>query len=298
MHIHLGGDHGHLQSIELTQVNHHKVLPHLNKLISCNKPEHFQTINKIQIENSSLNNSDYSALENIINHCSELFVVQLNSNHIDTLHAHELLSTLTETHLKSLSFTDNWIGEKISKDFFDCMKNQQEMTSLDLSLNWLRDKGIITLVESLNPSLDKLNLSCNDFHYDGMLAISHFVVNNPNLTELDISYNHLDAKSALPLANIIKTSESITSIKANSNQLGDEGSAIIADALSQNLRSIELDLSDNNISDKGVKRLLDCAGNNNVTIKLDLRHNPINKMGLGQMIQAKQGQYPLMEVVF
>jgi Ran GTPase-activating protein (RanGAP) involved in mRNA processing and transport len=298
MHIHLGGDQGHLQSIELTHANHHKVLPHLNKLISCNKPEHFKTINKIHIENSSLDNSDYSALENIMHHCSELFVVELNSNHIDTLHAHNLLCSLTETHLKSLSFTDNWIGEKIPKDFFDSMKNQPEITSLDLSLNWLRDKGIITLVESLRPCLDRLNLSCNDFHFEGMRAISNFVVNNPHLLELDVSYNHIDAKSAESIAQIIKECNSIQSIKANSNQIGDEGAVIIADALHHNLKPIHLDLSDNGISDKGVKRLLDAASINNVTIKLDLKHNPINKIKLTQMIQAKQKDYSLMAVVF
>lgn len=298
MHIHLGGDHGHLQSIELTRVNHHMVLPHLNKLISCNKPEHFKTINKIHVDHSLLNKDDYFALENIINHCSELAIVQLDSNHIDKNQAYELFRALSETHLKSLSFTDNWIGEKISSNFFEFMRKQQQITCLDFSVNWLRDNGIITLVESLSPCLEKLQLSCNDFHLDGMRAISVFVAKNPLLSELDISYNHLDAKSAEPIADVIKKSDGIASIKANSNQLGDRGAAIIADALNQNPKPIHLDLSDNDISDKGVTHLLDCAAIDGIRIQLDLRHNPINKIELGTMIQTRHNQYPLMEVLY
>lgn len=288
MHIHLGGDHGHLNSIELTRVNHHKALPHLNKLISCNKPEHFKTIQKIHIDNSSFDNSDYSALENIINHCTTLLEVELDSNHIDTMHAHNLLNALTETRVKSLSFTDNWIGENIPKNYFSCMKDQQEMTELDFSLNWLRDKGIISLIESLNPCLKKLNLSCNDFHFEGMKAICHFTIKNTQLTELDISYNHVDANSVKILADIIKKNGSITSIKANSNQIGDEGAAVIANALSQVNRPILLDLSDNNISDKGVKHLLNCVSTNKTNIQLHLRHNPLNKIEPGHMIRTKK----------
>lgn len=298
MHIHLGGTEGHLQSIELDRVNHHKALVHLNKLITCKKPEHFKTIHKIHIEHSILNNDDFSALENIIKHCSELLEVKLDSNHIDMSHAHDLLCALSVNHLKSLSFTDNWIGDKISEDFFEFLTTQQQMTSLDFSLNWLRDKGIVKLIESISSNLEQLQLSCNDFNSDGMMAISNFVVKSSSLAELDISYNRLDAKSAEYLAKVIKESHQITSIKANSNQLGDGGAAIIADALNQKLNPIRLDLSDNKISYAGAKCLIDCVSADGVKRHLDLRHNPLNKEDLHKIIRTKQQQYPLFEVLY
>lgn len=298
MHIHLGGSEGRLQSIELTRVNHHKVLPHLNKLISIKKPEHFKTISKIHIENSLLSNEDYLALEHIITQCSDLFVVELNSNHIDVHHAHELLCALSQGHLKSLSFTDNWIGEGITSDFFEFMKKQHEITCLDFSVNWLRDKGIAKLMEAITPNLEQLQLSCNDFHADGMMAISGFVINSPYLSELDVSYNHLDAKSAEHIANMIKESECISSIKANSNQLRDGGAAIIAAALHQLEGELRLDLSDNEISNSGAKCLIDHAVTDGVTRQLDLRYNPINREELSQLIRTKQEQYPLFEVLY
>lgn len=298
MHIHLGSEEGHLQSIELDRVNHHRALAHLNKFISFKKPEHFKTIHKIHIEHSILNNDDFFALENIIAHCTELFEVELDSNHIDMKNAQDLLCALSVNHLKSLSFTDNWIGEKISEDFFEFMKTQNQMKSLDFSLNWLRDKGIVKLIESISSDLEQLQLSCNDFHSDGMMAICNFVVNSPNLRELDISYNRLDCKSAEHIAKVIKENNRHISIKANSNQLGDGGAAIIADALVQKAKPINLDLSDNEISFLGAKCLIDGVSVDGVKSHIDLRNNFLNKDELSHIIRAKQEQYPLFEVLY
>ncbi len=213
-------------------------------------------------------------------------------------HAHDLLSDLTLVHLKSLSFTDNWIGEKLSDDFFEFMKRHQYITQLDFSLNWLRDKGVVRLVNSINPNLEQLHLSCNDFHSEGMKAISTFALNSPNLSELDVSYNHLDCNSAEHIAHLIKDHGCVSNIKASSNQIGDKGAAIIAHALNENTNQFKLDLSDNGITNEGAKHFIEQASTKGVKRQFDLRHNRLNKEELRPIVQAKKESHPLIEVLY
>lgn len=280
MHIHLGGENGCLQSIELTRVNHHKALPHLSKLIANDTTGNLHTINKICIENSILNDLDYHALHVIFHECNELHDIKLNSNHIDLAHLIELFSVLPHKQLTSISLTDNWIGEKVSSEAFEFLTSQQELFSIDFSLNWLGDKGVCTLLDALNNNIHQLQLSCNDFQLEGMAAICHFTLQCHALHELDISYNRLDAASAKQIARIIHGSNSIKSIKANSNQLSDAGAALIVDAM-QGSRQLEaLDLSDNGISLMGAKNLIEGALKTGTVKHLDLRHNALNQSAI------------------
>lgn len=298
MPIHLSGVEGSLQSIEIARVKHHRALPHLNQFISQTKPEYFKTIHRIQIEHSVLDHTDYLALEHLIGHCCSLVEVKLNSNHIDMNHAQGLFQALCATQLTCFSFTDNWIGEKLSDEFFVFLKQQKKLTQLDFSINWLRDKGIVKLMESLEPSLEELKLSCNDFHREGLMAISEFVSKSLRLKTLDISYNQLDSDCAQLIASMINASQGITSIKANSNRFGDKGAQIIAKALKQTNKPLHLDLSDNALSELGVKQVLDFASLDGVARQIDLRFNSINREALGQIILSHQQQFPLTEVFY
>ena len=295
MHIHFGRSNGYIQSIELTQVSHHKALPHINKLLSENG--YSDPIHKIQVENSVVNNEDYAALQTIFHQCKALNEIKLNSNHIDSEHMYELFSALPGKQLMSISFTDNWIGEKIPNNFFEFMLTQQSIQFLDFSLNWLGDSGIIKLVDSISHNVHRLQLSCDDFQVEGLIAIRHFILQCSQLSELDISYNNLDANSAKQIAGIIGESDCISSIKANSNQFGDKGAALIADALKYNDKMINLDVSDNGISNIGAKDLVKSVSKKAVMRQLDLRHNPINPDEIDQITRAMAESHPLIEVL-
>jgi Ran GTPase-activating protein (RanGAP) involved in mRNA processing and transport len=293
MHIHLGQSDGYLKSIELTRVSHHKALPHLCQLIRTNKNGHFHTLNKICVENSVLNDKDYVALEDIFHHSHDLHEVTLHANHIDLGHLIELFSALPGDKLTSISLTDNWIGEKISNDFFEFLTHQSALNHIDFSLNWLGDKGVIALLESIHKNLQQLQLSCNDFHLEGMKAIRQFILQCQHVSELDISYNRLDAKAAEQIASIISESDTISSIKANSNQMSDQGAELIADAMKPNTKLAFLDVSDNGITCQGAKHLIERALATRQIKRLDLRHNALNR----EDIKPSQGWGTALEVL-
>lgn len=277
MHIHFGKVGDYLQSVEITRALHHKALPHLCKLIKSNKNGHLHTLNKICVEKSALNDDDYYALEDIFFQCHNLHEIKLYANHMDTEHVSNLFSAFQGNNLTTISLTDNWIGERVSMDFFKFLNNQTTLQYLDFSLNWLGDQGMAALLESINKNILQLLVSCNDFHLVGMKAICHFISQCNQISDLDISYNRLDAKATEYIASIISKSDTISSIKANSNQIGDSGAMLIADAIKQNDTLTSLDVSDNKISWRAAKYLIESALATGKIKYLDLRHNGFHK---------------------
>lgn len=295
MTIHLGRHNGLLKSIELDRIHYHKALSHLNQLVSYHHTEYQDTLCKIHIEHSLLDDNDYKALKDILNHCPNILIVELIANHLDMSQAQTILSELAQMQLNSLSFTDNWIGEKIPSDFFDFMGHQEQINIVDFSVNWLRDKGVTQLVAVLNPSVKQLQLSCNDVDGEGVEAIADFVCSSPNFADLDMSYNHLNHKSASSIARMINDS-SMSTIKLNSNLLGDNGVKVIADALSHCDKAISVNLSDNQISLKGAKYLIKNVTSSGVRRHLDLRFNAVDYRELRPIIAKAYAVNPSLEI--
>jgi Ran GTPase-activating protein (RanGAP) involved in mRNA processing and transport len=248
----------------------------------------------VQVENSKLNDEDYNALEQILHECSSLNEIKINSNHIDTVTCSNLFAALYGKKLTSISFTDNWIGGKLPDNYFEFFTTQKDISSICFSLNWLGDKGIAMFLESLRKNLRKLELSCNDFNLEGIIAIRNFVRECSLLSSLDISYNLINSKLAEHIAQIINESTSLALLKVNSNQIGDRGALFIADALKQNNTITALNISDNKISLLGAQYLIDCAINNGIIKQLDLRHNSLNPEEIKKIISRAPGDVEIL----
>lgn len=254
MFIKIHSDSGQIQSITVDKMNSHKVLVHLERIFD--KAE-AKSITNIHLKRSLLNHLDYQALENIIQRSHELRHLSLRSNHIDTDHSFNIFNAISSLKIDTIDFTDNWIGENVDKSYFKFLNNLSGITSLDFSLNWLRDKGIMTLVNALNPNLKKLNLCCNDFSTEGVMGIYEYVKESSELKEIDISYNNLGSDASVYIANIIKECPSLEVINLNSNQLQDNGLLRIIDALKIRKEYLNIDLSDNGLSRQGMKTVFE-----------------------------------------
>jgi Ran GTPase-activating protein (RanGAP) involved in mRNA processing and transport len=294
MRVHIGHSDNYLQSIEVLKASKHKALPHISKLISNTTSGYFNRINKVQVENSTLNGDDYNALEQIFHECSCLNEIKINSNHIDTVPCSNLFAALYGKKLTAISFTDNWIGAKLPDNYFEFFTTQKDIFSICFSLNWLGDKGITMFMRSLRKNLRTLELSCNDFYLEGMIAIRNFVRECNFLSLLDISYNLINAKLAEQIAYIINESTSLACLKANSNQLGDKGALLIADALIQNNTITTLNISDNKISLVGAQYLIDGAMKNGTLKQLDLRQNSLNPEEIKKIIYRSPGDVEIL----
>lgn len=293
MTIHLEGTTHQVAEIELSRVNHHKALQHL-KSMSIDHPQYFYNLRKVHIDHSDLNKTDFNALKELIHLSQQFITIELESNHLDTQHAQCFLESLPLEKITALSFTDNWIGEKIPDSFFSFFQHMSHIVDVNFSLNWLRDKGVSLLVDALLPNLNILQLSCNDFNSVGMKAISDFVINCPTLSELDVSYNHLEGTSAQCLADAIKNCKNLIRIKANSNQIGDCGVDSISKALNHSSSLIHLDLSDNQITYDGAKKLVE----NNSCRYLNLKHNPIDRDQMQRLTNKVNKSAPLRDIIF
>lgn len=276
MHIHIGHSDNCLHSVDVNRLHKHKALPHISKFMTDNPKRYTNKIKQVRIENSKLNEHDYTALQNILHECIHLNELDMNSNHIETTNCHNLFTALSGKQLTSMSFTDNWIGAQLPDNYFDIFNEQQDMHAINFSLNWLGDKGISIFLNALGKSIQKLELSCNDFYLEGMICIRNFILKCKQLAELDISYNRITAKSAEHIAHIIHESPSLACLKINHNHIGDQGAAFIAETLQRSKALTSLDISDNQISSKGARSLVDNAGKNGNIKHLDLRHNSLD----------------------
>lgn len=277
MYIHIGHSDNCLHSVDVNKLHKHKALPHISKLVTDTTKNYTNKIKQVRIENSKLNEHDYNALQKIFHECVHLNEININSNHIETTNCHNLFTALSGKQLTSMSFTDNWIGAKLPDNYFDIFNEQHDMNSINFSLNWLGDKGISIFLNALGISIRKLELSCNDFHLDGMICIRNFILKCKHLAELDISYNRITSKSAEQIAHIIHDSPSLACLKINHNHIGDQGAAFIAETLGRTNTLTSLDISDNQISGKGARSLIDNAARNDNIKHLDLRHNSLNR---------------------
>lgn len=274
MTIRLKHDHGKLDAIELTYLDHHLALPHLNRYLMSKGSRRCKAIKKIVIDHSNLNNKDYIALHDILKLSSKIKEISFKSNHIDTNDVAYLFDSLGGKELKTVKLVDNWIGDKISANFFSFLKNKK-IAVLDLSLNWLRDIGVMHLLDTLDArtELTELRLSCNDFGLSAMKALRHFVSRHPSLTALDISYNQLNGACVEEISTMISESHSLTYLNIRSNKIGDEGANYIAQALKSNNNLRHIDLSDNEILESGLSRLLQVAETHDKLENLILKYN-------------------------
>lgn len=294
MHIHIAHSDNCLHSVDIDKICKHKALPHISKFMTQNTKRYANKIKQVRIENSRLNEHDYDALQTIFHECIHLNEINMNSNHIETNNCQDLFAALSGKQLTSISFTDNWIGANLPDNYFEVFNEQDEINSVNFSLNWLGDKGISIFLNSLKKNLHKLELSCNDFYLDGMISIRKFIPQCKNLSELDISYNRINAKSAEQIANIINESPSLAYLKINHNHIGDKGASFIAETLNRTNTLTSLDISDNQISDKGARCLIENAGKNCNIKQLDLRHNRLNQDEMNHISEKWAGTLEIL----
>ena len=283
MSIHLAHRQGQLNAVFLDHIHHHRAFAHLSTLLREHKPDQgFNQIDTIQIKNSKLNDFDYQSLQSIFRECDHLQHIKLQGNDMDCIHAYQLLAELSDKKLCTLTFTDNWIGQALCEGFFDFMQQQKQLESINLSLNWLGDEGIIELLKALNPNTHRLNLSCNDFYKNGLEAICHYLLCKDHVEEIDISYNNLDEGSAEKIAVVLKENHSLHKIRINSNHLNSRGCGLIAESLQYNQGLASLDISDNSLSTRDAKNLIQSACASPTLKQLNLRSNGLIRGNLGR----------------
>lgn len=262
------------KSIKLENINDHQLIPLLCELIDENSEQ--PDINSILIKDCKLEEKEYNHLVTMISKCNLLNSVALTHNKLDSEHLINLLKSINKECINSITISDHWINDVEFENMAGVIASYNNLNSLELSLDWLHDLGISTLMNALDKlNISRLNISCNDFHLNGLIAVANYLKTHA-IKEIDLSYNWIDSSSIAHISASLCKNKHLNILDLKSNQIKDEGANHLAKALLDNHHLGQLDVSDNQITTKGAISLINSALEHHNLKHMNLSHNDIS----------------------
>ena len=180
--------------------------------------------------------------------------IKSNSSYLETIsvplvqavkHTIESISTL-----RTISISNNNIGEKAAIDIAVILHNNSRLQKLYVAGNNLNTTGTITILKALK--------------------------NVSSLLELDISNNHIDGNAADSIATVLSSNSTrLQKIYMGKNNLGTEGIITIVRAMGKVPSLIEYDISSNNIGSKAAVYIADMLSHSSKLQHLQIGYNDI-----------------------
>eukprot|EP01028_Stygiella_incarcerata_P011338 TRINITY_DN6360_c0_g1_i1.p1 TRINITY_DN6360_c0_g1~~TRINITY_DN6360_c0_g1_i1.p1 ORF type:complete len:217 (+),score=86.11 TRINITY_DN6360_c0_g1_i1:142-792(+) len=96
-----------------------------------------------------------------------------------------------------------------------------EIDVVDLSHNYIGDRGVLPLLEILGQcqKLKKLILKENGLRNNAAIAIAHAFLDHPSLTSIDLSGNQISATGGKALLELLQTNRSIKELDFTKNRI-------------------------------------------------------------------------------
>jgi Leucine Rich repeat len=172
-----------------------------------------------------------------------------------------LTKSIIETHIdpstNSLDLSNMNLTDEYISSLCEYLKSHPEITSLDISDNYIGDGGAKILAS--NTTITTLSIDFNEIDVMSAKALA----NNRVITSLSIIGNDIGDEGAMAFAE----NQTLISLQAAGNSIFNEG----AKALARNTSLVFLDISGNRIGSEGIKSF----SKNKHIISLDLTSNDI-----------------------
>lgn len=158
-----------------------------------------------------------------------------------------------------LDLSSNRLGIKGMSLLAIGLINNSTLRELDVSDNWLTDKGVFhlrdALIQSEHTGLKKLVLSKNNLTDSGAEALSQ-VVTTTSLAFLDLSHNKISRHGAQCLSEAINSGSSLVSLNLEGNSIGPDGGRELGQSIRNPLcRLTTINFSTTGLSDDGIDAL-------------------------------------------
>ena len=180
----------------------------------------------------------------------------------------------------------------------ECLKEDDTLQELNLSLNKITSEGAKTIGEALkvNKILKKLDISHNSISDDGAAAISDGLKYNILLQELNMSYIKITSEGAKMIGEAIKVNKTLQKLDIHGNSISDDGAAAISDGLKYNISLQELNMSYIKITSEGAKMIGEAIKVNKTLQKLDIHKNSISDDGAAAISDGLKYNISLQEL--
>jgi len=183
--------------------------------------------------------------------------------------------------LKQLNISNNKFNNEVLTTICDSLKSSTT-TIKKFCISNVTTAGIKMLIEALssNHSLQKLDISANNFSDDGADAISAYLSKSTTtLLELNISCNNIKTFGVKKIVEALKNNSTLRKLDISCNPLSDDGAAHFGDFLKENNTLIKLDLSNIQITMKSVKTFAEAIQANTslktLKFKCDCYHDAV-----------------------
>ncbi|XP_072284227.1 NACHT, LRR and PYD domains-containing protein 3-like [Pyxicephalus adspersus] len=188
---------------------------------------------------------DCSVLSFILKSCRETEAIHLNNCNIQSEGLKKLKSALCTS--KALSLEDNGLTDSSCPHLASGIRNNQTLTTLNLSKNNLQGPHFRDLMETLTTSqIEKLDLNGNHLTDSSCPNLANGIRNNQTLKKLDLSDNNLEGPHFRDLMEALTTS-GIEELDLHNNQLTDSSCPHLASGIRNNQTLWKLDLSRNKL---------------------------------------------------
>lgn len=108
---------------------------------------------------------------------------------------------------------------------------------LDLSRNFLGDKGLVPLISVIerSPAIKSVILSENGLRNNAIKALCHALVNHTGVTSVDVSHNYISEGAGNAILALLKENRKISHFDIQNTKIDAELRVAIKDAQEQNL---------------------------------------------------------------
>lgn len=284
----------------------------------CSTLRSVTSLTALKLDNNPLKDNGCLAVAALTSHHRNLCHIDVSLCHLSANGLRSFCEVLKSSNsiVRSLVLSRNLFGEGGCAALRDLLRTNTSLQSLDVSLNGIGTKGLVTLCEGLtNSTLTHLDVSRNqveDFvlstttttsslkslHFDGNRITQAGVhrlcqwleKNKGTLERLSFSGNVIGAEGARAVARELKQCHALRYLNMSACRAG------VPEMFCAALRLDALIMKGNNVSKSDVDAICYLLRTNAVLKELDLRNNDLSSAGMDALLDAVQQNGSLLEV--
>ncbi|XP_069614748.1 leucine-rich repeat-containing protein 74B isoform X3 [Ranitomeya imitator] len=196
----------------------------------------------------------------------------------------------TDLEIKELHLCDNKLALKGAKALSLMLLENITLQRVNLSGNEFDEPAASYFSEALmnNQKLEFMDLSHNMFGDRSGEILGAAIAENTGMLELNLSWNHFRKKGAVAIAKGLGANIFLRVLDLSYNGFGNEGAAALGDALKVNNVLEEVNISNNRVALQGAVRFALSLKENKTLRVLKMARNPIQSDGCFAILKSIQ----------
>ncbi|XP_063413357.1 leucine-rich repeat-containing protein 74A-like isoform X2 [Mytilus trossulus] len=204
-------------------------IQYISEILRTNK-----TISTLTLRRCGLSGAPIRTLAEFLSKSNTLRKLDISDNHFDDKDAPHVAMIIEHNEsISNLDLSRNKLGDS-GILIGNALKDNEMITTLDLSWNHLRGNGAIGIARGLekNSKLLNLQVSWNGFGFEGCAALGHTLVHNSTLSTIDLANNRIHNPAMFELLKGICGNKSLSTIRLAQNPITAPMTSIILQRIS------------------------------------------------------------------